>query len=100
MVKSLKDFVAGIRDSRFKYVPDDVALVQTISSLQDTMFQLAIFYASHEGDTQISRFEGGLGENVCTIYFFPYKFVGFNVCLIAWSSSWKMWKCFKLFLIY
>ena len=62
LIKSLEDFVAGKRDDKNSYLPDDVALIQTITSLQKTLFKLAGFYGVHESGLQISQFRGGLGK--------------------------------------
>ena len=61
MVQELVDYVAGVRDRSYDYIPDDVGLVQSIMSAQMTMFQLASYYAQFYSETSITRYEGGLG---------------------------------------
>eukprot|EP00111_Clytia_hemisphaerica_P018504 TCONS_00054759-protein len=60
MVQELVDYVAGVRDRSYDYIPDDVGLVQSIMSAQMTMFQLASYYAQFYSETSITRYEGGL----------------------------------------
>jgi len=63
MIGELVDYIAGVRDTTYAYIPDDVGLVQSIMSAQTTMFQLASFYAQYHAETTMTRYEGGLGKN-------------------------------------
>ena len=60
LLDKLKNFVKGGQlDVR---LPDDVALIQSIFSLQLTMFELAKFYGKFHFETNFSSFNSGVGK--------------------------------------
>ena len=60
LLDKLKSFVKGGQlDVR---LPDDVALIQSIFSLQLTMFELAKFYGKFDFETNFSSFNSGVGK--------------------------------------
>ena len=64
VINGLFDFIENkVEKKSSESVAEDAALVQVITSVEESLLQLAKFFGKQEVPTDVSRFIGGMGDD-------------------------------------